>query len=118
MVKVIKGIQLKMSHYEERQVEVYESYFNEAVQLKNGKSFGELALINNKPRAATVKCLTDCHFAVLSKSDFEILLKKLEVKREKRFVDFLEGLPFFSNQSRVALVKLKYLMQQRLYIKG
>jgi CRP-like cAMP-binding protein len=118
MFKVIRNLQRRMSHYEERQQEVYESYFNEAVQLKNGKSFGELALINNKPRAATVKCLTDCHFAVLSKPDFEALLKKLEVKREKRFVDFLESLPFFSNQSRVALVKLKYLIQPRHYIKG
>eukprot|EP01017_Pseudomicrothorax_dubius_P044050 TRINITY_DN7413_c0_g2_i1.p1 TRINITY_DN7413_c0_g2~~TRINITY_DN7413_c0_g2_i1.p1 ORF type:complete len:198 (+),score=38.04 TRINITY_DN7413_c0_g2_i1:110-703(+) len=30
-----------------------------------GESFGELALMNNKPRKATIRCLEDCHFATL-----------------------------------------------------
>jgi CRP-like cAMP-binding protein len=85
--------------------------------LTTGKAFGELALINNRPRAATIKCLTDCHFAVIQKDDYDSLLKKIEIKKEKRLVDFLESLPFFSNQSRVALVRLKYIMQQKEYIK-
>lgn len=55
---------------------------------------------------------------MVNKADYESLLKKIELKKEKRFVDFLESLPFFSNQSRVALIKLKYLMQQRDYIKN
>ena len=42
----------------------------DVVQLKTGKSFGELALIKNKPRAATIKCNEDCHFAIMSKSDY------------------------------------------------
>lgn len=45
--------------------------FIEAVKLGSGKSFGELALINNKPRAATIKCITPCHFAVMSKADYK-----------------------------------------------
>lgn len=36
----------------------------------SGKSFGELALITNKPRAATIKCLTECHFAVMNKINY------------------------------------------------
>lgn len=31
--------------------------FIEVIRLGIGKSFGELALINNKPRAATIKCI-------------------------------------------------------------
>ena len=31
--------------------------FLEVIKLGMGKSFGELALLNNKPRAATIKCL-------------------------------------------------------------
>jgi CRP-like cAMP-binding protein len=79
--------------------------------LTAGKAFGELALINNRPRAATIKCLTDCHFATIKKEDYDALLKKIEIKKEKKLVDFLEALPYFANQSRVALIKLKYLMQ-------
>ena len=35
-----------------------------------GDSFGELSLIENKPRAATIKCRENCHFAVLDKQFF------------------------------------------------
>jgi len=50
------------------------------VQLQAGQSFGELALINDKPRAATIMCLTDCYFAVIDKSDYAKVLKKIEYK--------------------------------------
>jgi CRP-like cAMP-binding protein len=66
----------------------HQSHFHEVVQLTMGKSFGELALINNKPRAATIKCLTDCHFAVISKNVYERILKKIEVKNQNKLVDF------------------------------
>jgi CRP-like cAMP-binding protein len=36
----------------------------------SGKSFGELALVNNRPRAATIVCKADSHFAVMSKNDY------------------------------------------------
>lgn len=52
--------------------------FHEIVCLKTGKSFGELALIKHKPRAATIKCVTDCHFAVMSKQDYKKVLSRIE----------------------------------------
>jgi CRP-like cAMP-binding protein len=42
--------------------------------LNTGASFGELALIDNKPRAATIKCKSDSYFAVLEKKDFNVIL--------------------------------------------
>ena len=51
-----------------------ETLFVEAVTMKSGKSFGELALIKNKPRAATIKCLENCNFAVMSKYDYQKIL--------------------------------------------
>lgn len=42
--------------------------------LTQGMAFGELALLDNKPRAATIICEEDCHFAILEKKSFlEIL---------------------------------------------
>ena len=48
--------------------------FIEVLILRSGKAFGELALIKNKPRAATILCLTECHFAVMSKANNEKIL--------------------------------------------
>ena len=45
--------------------------YNEVAILPTGESFGELALISNKPRAATIRAKEDCHFAVLEKSDYQ-----------------------------------------------
>lgn len=48
------------------------------VHLGGGKYFGELAISINKDnpnksttrRAATIKCITECQFAIMSKSDY------------------------------------------------
>ena len=75
-------------------------------------------MINNKPRLATVTCLTDCHYAVISKNVYERILKKIEVKNQNKLVDFFQHLPFFQNWSRTALAKLKYIFQPREFISG
>lgn len=42
----------------------------------NGHAFGELALLNDKPRSATIMTLEDTHFAVLEKDDFKNIMAK------------------------------------------
>jgi cAMP-dependent protein kinase regulator len=42
-----------------------------------GSYFGELALINNDVRAASVRALADCSLLVMSRPDFEQLLGPL-----------------------------------------
>ena len=49
----------------------------EVAQLKDGKSFGELALTTNKPRAATIRADTEVHLAVLCKEDYQKILGKI-----------------------------------------
>lgn len=44
-----------------------EPKYTQVAILSDGDSFGELALISHKPRAATIRCITDTKFAVLSK---------------------------------------------------
>jgi CRP-like cAMP-binding protein len=39
-------------------------------KLKEGSSFGEMALINNKLRMATVRCLKNSNFMVISKESY------------------------------------------------
>lgn len=44
--------------------------------LSAGASFGELALMEKKPRAATIRCKEESCFAVLDKRNFELILSK------------------------------------------
>jgi CRP-like cAMP-binding protein len=36
--------------------------------------FGELALLNNAPRIATVRCIETCYFGVLSRQSFKEII--------------------------------------------
>lgn len=44
--------------------------------LRGGESFGELSLLDNRPRAASVICEQECHLAVLEKQYFDKILSK------------------------------------------
>lgn len=65
--------------------------------LKSGDSFGELALINNQPRKATIKCLSKCQFAYLEKEDYVRALRKIHIRNQNRKMDFMASIPFFKD---------------------
>ena len=51
--------------------------------LSQGEYFGEVALLEGRPRMATVETLTPCRMLVLEVADFEQLLRTLPGMREK-----------------------------------
>ena len=57
--------------------------------LNSGESFGELSLIEKKPRAAGVICDTDSYFMVLDKDAFDRIIA---TKAKRQFVHLLEKL--------------------------
>ena len=50
------------------------TWFVEVLTLREGNSFGELALINNKPRAATITTMSNCCFALLGRTEYQKIL--------------------------------------------
>ena len=68
--------------------------FLEVATLTAGGCFGEVALNHNLPRAATIRCKTDSHFAVMSKADYHTCLLSVTKKKLQQGVEFLRDLPF------------------------
>ncbi|KAL4426276.1 hypothetical protein ABPG74_018693 [Tetrahymena malaccensis] len=70
-------------------------------QLGKGFSFGELALLYESPRMATIICLEKCHFAVLNKKEFLRVLKNFQKENLNKKLLYLQNLPLFQkiNQS-------------------
>ena len=95
-----------------------ETVFIEVAQLHTGKSFGELALITNKPRAARIKAITECHCAVMTKVEFDKSLAKIENKNRTKNIDFFASIPYFSTWSKTQLGKLIMSFNQTRCRKG
>lgn len=74
------------------EIEAFEEYqwFVEVSKLKSGDCFGELALIDDKPRAATITCITDCQFATLGDVDYNRVLAKQEIKKTEKKIQFMK----------------------------
>ena len=66
------------------------NWFVEVLTLTSGHSFGELALINNAPRQATIKTLSKCSFVTISRKDYSRVLEKLEAKAIEQRVLFFK----------------------------
>jgi len=46
--------------------------------LADGDGFGDLALIHDKPRSATIKAVEECHLIKIEKADYNRILKDIE----------------------------------------
>jgi CRP-like cAMP-binding protein len=78
----------------------------EVVQLGPGVSFGELALIEDKVRSATIVCLEDTRFATLSREPFDRVIGKMIKKNFKEDIEFLSNLTLLKGLTRKTKQKL------------
>ena len=84
---------------------------------RKGESFGEYALISNRPRLATIRCVRDTFFAVLDKLSYQRVFARLEEIALNEKIDFLKAIPCFSHWARHALAKLTFYLLERKYIR-
>lgn len=96
-----------------KQFEENDKKYTQVATLAEGFSFGELALINNKPRAATIRALAPSYFAVLDKESYQFALGAAYKKRLSDRVDFLKSIPIFADWTRNAVEKLTYFFEEK-----
>jgi len=83
VVKKPKDDEWKLAYEGERAdpAELLDDGFVDIARLEPGACFGELALIDGKPRMATIKCITRCHFLILNRSDYGKSIKDQDRKK-------------------------------------
>ena len=85
------------------------------VNLHKGAAFGELALVNDKPRAASIVALETVQLLVLNKSDYTSVLEEARNAKLNRRVRFLRKLACFSGWPASTLEAVAGILQQRTF---
>lgn len=93
--------------------------------IKEGDSFGELALIHDTPRTATVRSLLNSNLWVLDRRTFRSILEELSVVNYNENKSFIESVPVFKTLSEsqkealvTSLTSLKYFSGQKIVNEG
>ena len=94
-------------------------WFKEVVKLSSGQSFGELALIEDAAkRNATIKCLSECYFAVIGRQDYHKFLRRVHQKDQQGKVDFFSQMPFLSHWTKNQITKLVLSFTEKTFCRN
>lgn len=89
----------------------------EVSRLEAGMAFGELALLKNQPRSASIKCSTPCHFMTLTKEHYLKIIGRVENIRLEEKVNLLHSVSIFSSWTKRALEKLSYFFKSSKFVR-
>ncbi len=91
--------------------------------LEKGEFFGEMAILNDKPRSATAETIEDCDMLVIDRKTFDALIRgnvEIAVRFIKRLADRLretndqmEALMIKDNTSRLVSILAKHVKEQK-----
>ncbi|CAG7830151.1 unnamed protein product [Allacma fusca] len=83
-----------------------------------GKVFGELALLYNCQRTATIKAATPCKLWAVKRQSFQTIMMKSGMMRQAEYIDFLKSVPIFKKLSDESLNKLVDRIEEMTYENG
>ncbi|XP_022645370.1 cGMP-dependent protein kinase, isozyme 2 forms cD4/T1/T3A/T3B-like isoform X2 [Varroa jacobsoni] len=83
-----------------------------------GKLFGELAILYNCTRTATVKAVEDCKLWAIERQCFQTIMMKSGLTRQAEYADFLKSVPAFNNLPEETLLKISDVLEDATYKRG
>lgn len=86
--------------------------------VQPGGSFGELALIYNQPRAATVKAVTEVRVWAIDRTTYRRILLGATIKKRKLYEEFLSRVDILQNLTDYERLTLADALQPANYADG
>jgi len=99
----------------------FDVYVNGTKVVETGPedSFGELALVYSKPRAATVMCSQPGRLWVMEKAEFEAaMLEQRSQPMAQKYLDFLRGIPDFKDLNPPQMEQLGRALVPKWFVDG
>ncbi|XP_018577921.1 cGMP-dependent protein kinase, isozyme 2 forms cD4/T1/T3A/T3B [Anoplophora glabripennis] len=86
--------------------------------LTPGKVLGELAILYNCQRTATIKAATDCKLWAIERQCFQTIMMRTGLIRQAEYTDFLKSVPIFKNLPEDTLIKISDVLEETYYAHG
>merc|ERR1719219_2724260 len=86
--------------------------------MSAGKLFGELAILYNCQRTATIKAATDCKLWAIERQCFQTIMMRTAMVRQSEYTKFLKSVPTFVNLPEETLIKIADVMEETTYKEG
>ena len=83
-----------------------------------GDSFGELALLYNAPRAATIRTVNDVITWVLDRETFNNIVKDAAQKKREKYENFLKNVEILSTIDSYEIMQISDAIKSAIYKKG
>jgi len=86
--------------------------------LPPGKVFGELAILYNCKRTATIKAASDCKLWAIERQCFQTIMMRTGLIRQAEHTAFLKSVPTFVNLPEDTLIKIADVLEETSYKPG
>nr|CAD7433379.1 unnamed protein product [Timema monikensis] len=83
-----------------------------------GKVFGELAILYNCKRTATIKAASDCKLWAIERQCFQTIMMRTGLIRQAEYTDFLKSVPIFKDLPEETLIKISDVLEETFYNEG
>ncbi|XP_067132884.1 cGMP-dependent protein kinase, isozyme 2 forms cD4/T1/T3A/T3B-like isoform X2 [Centruroides vittatus] len=86
--------------------------------LGPGKVFGELAILYNCTRTATVKAIMNCKLWAIERQCFQTIMMRTGLVRQAEYTEFLKSVPTFRRLNEEMLFKIADVLEETTYSEG
>eukprot|EP00099_Drosophila_melanogaster_P014448 NP_477487.1 foraging, isoform A [Drosophila melanogaster] len=86
--------------------------------LSGAKVLGELAILYNCQRTATITAITECNLWAIERQCFQTIMMRTGLIRQAEYSDFLKSVPIFKDLAEDTLIKISDVLEETHYQRG